>query len=77
MTAPRYLIIEQKLIDGVPWLVTVANLPDAEHVHLTRHPDGTITTVAMEYHGCDCGHWTEHRVCCAGVLWVDAPKENQ
>jgi hypothetical protein len=47
MTSPRYLIIEQKLIDGLPWMVTLANLPDAEHVHLTRHPDGTVTAVPM------------------------------
>jgi hypothetical protein len=73
MTAPRYVIA--KVDEQAPMLLVVADLPDAEHIHLTRHPDGTVTAVPMEYHGCDCGHWTEHRVCCAGALWVDAPEE--
>ena len=29
----------------------VLSLPDAEHIHVTRHPDGTITATPMEYHG--------------------------
>lgn len=28
-------------------LLHVLDLPDAEHIHVTRHPDGTITAVAM------------------------------
>jgi hypothetical protein len=33
----------------------VLDLPDAEHIHLHRQPDGTITAVPMDQIGCpDC-----------------------
>lgn len=60
-------------IDRDPELVL--RLPDAEHVHVTRHPDGTITAVPMRQaaHGENCqGAWGR---CSCGRKhqWVDSP----
>ncbi len=38
------ILITHTLVKLVRLLV---DLPDAEHIHLTRHPDGTVTAVAM------------------------------
>ena len=50
MSDPRYVIVD--LADySMMMPAKRTNLPDAEHIHFTRHPDGTITAVPMEYHG--------------------------
>ena len=54
MSDPRYVVAAVHPHPEWPELTQlyrVLDLPDAEHVHVTRHPDGTITATAMEYHG--------------------------
>ncbi len=61
----------------------VLDLPDAEHVHITRHPDGTITAVPMQRAELGYSHvddtmevWLESAVLpysCMVDLWVDCP----
>ncbi len=42
MSDPRYVIVD--LADySMMMPAKRTNLPDAEHIHITRHPDGTIT----------------------------------
>ena len=57
----------------------VLDLPDAEHVHVTIHPDGTITAVPMvrvAYIGGDRLMYDADFVALQkGPLWVDATKE--
>ena len=58
MSDPRYVkarveYVKRRELVRIP-------LPDAEHIHVTRHPDGTITAVPM-------------RRCTWGDLWVDCP----
>ena len=50
MSDPRYVIAARSAAVAESWLREI-DLPDAEHVHVTRHPDGTITATPMEYHG--------------------------
>lgn len=66
MSDPRYVIVD--LADySMMMPAKRTNLPDAppssdgsQHIHVTRHPDGTITAVPM-------------RRCTWGDLWVDCP----
>lgn len=45
-TEPRYGICHDfGLLDDR----VIVSLPDAEHIHVHRHPDGSITAVAMEW----------------------------
>ena len=83
MTAPRYVIAKdyQEHLDAFIW--PVLDLPDAEHIHLTRLPDGTWTAVAMDYYGHK--HMPSLTTWLYGaarpptadekVLWVDASAE--
>lgn len=45
----------------------VLDLPDAEHVHLTRNPDGTWTAVAMRPFASE----RKQRYLTLGDVWVD------
>jgi hypothetical protein len=56
LTRPR-LVLEH-FFGGIEY---VLDLPDAEHIHVTRHPDGTVTAVAMR----------RLRVNNIGIGWVD------
>ena len=77
MTAdrPRYVIARQvrgEYLAGP--VVPVLDLPDAEHIHLTRHPDGTWTAVPMVVDDCDCGRCDDprgHHCFCSWKSWVD------
>jgi hypothetical protein len=84
MSDPRYVIARDNWADRLyveAAFTEVCDLPDAEHVHVTRHPDGTITAVPMRQRG-DFGlgdgayssipggmNWPETRI----PLWVDCP----
>lgn len=66
----RYVIARQvqgEFLAGP--VVPMLDLPDAEHVHLTRQPDGTYTAVPMlEF------NWRERTADeLRGDWWVDAP----
>lgn len=57
----------------------VLALPDAEHIHVTRHPDGTFTAVPMRR--ARAGEIGAAFIVPAGVtaqrgLWLDAPGED-
>lgn len=82
MSDPRYVIVD--LADySMMMPAKRTNLPDAEHVHLTRHPDGTITATPMERAELGYSHvddtmevWLESAVLpysCMVDLWVDCP----
>lgn len=61
MTNPRY-VIALRVSDLVHMATPVLALPDAEHVHVTRHPDGTITAVPMRPlhpHDLTCDTWVD------------------
>jgi hypothetical protein len=58
MSDPRYVISQELPCGGGEFcshdyrpcpvaLEPVLDLPDAEHIHVTRHPDGTITATPM------------------------------
>lgn len=71
MSAPRY-VIDVRLFDEVPdrQYVQTLDLPDAEHIHLTRLPDGRWTAVAMELFG----HWDQDD---ASIWWPqEGPNED-
>lgn len=64
----RYVIARQvqgEFLAGP--VVPMLDLPDAEHVHLTRQPDGTYKAVPMR----------RLRVNNIGIGWVDAPVEDR
>ena len=67
----RYVIAKETwgLAAHPRWERASKDLPDAEHVHLTRHPDGTYTAVPMlEF------NWRERTADeLRGDWWVDAP----
>jgi hypothetical protein len=65
MTDPR--IVLEYFVGGVQH---VLDLPDAEHIHLTRHPDGRWTAVPMEPSD---GHWIVRSE--PPLLWRDVPTE--
>lgn len=71
----RYVIAKETwgLAAHPRWERASKDLPDAEHVHLTRHPDGTYTAVPMlEF------NWRERTADeLRGDWWVDAPVEDQ
>ena len=47
MSDPRYVIVD--LADySMMMPAKRTNLPDAEHIHVTRHPDRTITATPMQ-----------------------------
>lgn len=53
----------------------VVDLPDDEHVHVTRRADGSIASIVpmRRYHldGCET-EWENPHCDCPEVLWVDA-----
>jgi hypothetical protein len=55
----------------------LCELPDAEHVHLHRQPDGTYKAWPMTEYDCDCGRASVsvegHAFWCAWCTWADAP----
>lgn len=74
MSDPRYVIVD--LADySMMMPAKRTNLPDAEHIHITRHPDGTIKSAvpmrldhAAEEYDSDGELWIV-------PLWVDGPDE--
>ena len=74
MRDPRYVIARDNWADRLyveAAFTEVCDLPDAEHVHVARHPDGTITATAME--PVSWSGRTAHEL--SGEWWVDALKE--
>ena len=83
MTDPWY-VVALRVSDLVHMATPVLDLPDAEHVHVTRHPDGTIKS-AVPMERAELGYsyvndtmevWLESAVLpysCMVDLWVDCP----
>lgn len=81
MSDPRYVIVD--LADySMMMPAKRTNLPDAEHIHVTRLPDGTITATPMQRpttvhqkftttDDSDGSTWTG--LCARDDLWVDCP----
>jgi len=68
MSDPRYVIARDNWADRLyveAAFTEVCDLPDAEHVHVTRHPDGTITAIPMRKL-----NWKFPK---GDELWVDCP----
>lgn len=80
MSDPRYVIVD--LADySMMMPAKRTNLPDAEHIHITRHPDGTWTAVPMQqarrrdHHGGCVVDFGWPCSCNAAPSWVDSPGE--
>lgn len=75
-SGPRYIIVLRHT--GWPYVldVVVADLPDAEHIHVARHPDDTITAVPMEQRGLQSDRDRPDAYRLWRDAWVDASTEN-
>ena len=80
MSTPCYVIAEAlNRHRHTPELDVVLDLPDAEHIHVTRLPDGTITAVPMQqarrrdHHGGCVVDFGWPCSCNAAPSWVDSP----
>lgn len=81
----RYVIAKETwgLAAHPRWERASKDLPDAEHVHLTRHPDGTYTAVPMrrlttiDAEGCGALVWDDTFDSDTDTAWTDAPVEDQ
>jgi len=69
-TEPRYAV--EYDFGGAVVRHTI-DLPDAEHIHVTRHPDGTVTAKAMCQFARASGdlHEEPSVVRKGAALWVD------
>lgn len=79
MSDPRYVVAAVHPHPEWPELTQlyrVLDLPDAEHIHVTRLPDGTIKSavpmVPLTVNACFMGGSTDCRLGGAPTAWVDS-----
>ncbi len=62
MSDPRYVVAAVHPHPEWPELTQlyrVLDLPDAEHIHIHRHPDGTITATPMRESSYAADQWVD------------------